>query len=237
MTAGSTLDIIFDESTAVRLHSPSKKSPDAYVKLASKWKFCADATPVGPTQGALNVSQVYHATLETYQSPVARSRADPIEVAVKWVRGSLGVEKMRYEAALYKGKLKHLQGDVVPRCYGFFTGEVDGEVSGCLVLERCNNSYSLKREELNRRRMSAIYRLHAEGIVHGQLRDAGHFLYSQDGRVRIVDFSTAQLHHCPNHWDGSAFERGPSPEPCEEVSTMEVCLGICSAGGWAIQGY
>ena len=68
---------------------------------------------------------------------------------------------------------------------------------------------------LSRRRMSAIYRLHAEGIVHGQLRDAGHFLYSQDGRVRIVDFSTAQLHHCPNHWDGSAFERGPSPEPLQ----------------------
>ncbi|TFY67318.1 hypothetical protein EVJ58_g1696 [Rhodofomes roseus] len=148
MIVGTTLDVIFDEFTAVRLQSKSRKSPDAYVKLNSKWNFCADATPAGPTQGALNINRVYHATLETYQLPVARSRADPPEVAVKWVRGSLGVEKMRYEAALYRGELKHLQGDVVPRFYGLFTGEIDGEVVGCLVLEWCNNSYSLKREEL-----------------------------------------------------------------------------------------
>lgn len=148
MTAGTTLDVIFDDSTAVRLFSASKKAPDAYVKLNSKWNFCADAEPAGPTQGALNVNRVYHATLETYQSPVARSRADPTEVAVKWVRGMLGVDKLRYEASLYKGELKHLQGEVVPRFYGLYTGEIHGEVVGCLVLEWCNNSYSLKREEL-----------------------------------------------------------------------------------------
>ncbi|KZT74961.1 hypothetical protein DAEQUDRAFT_760943 [Daedalea quercina L-15889] len=233
MTAGSTLDVIFDDSTAVRLCSASKKSPDAYVKLDSKWNFCADATPAGPTQEALNVNRVYHATFETYQSPVARSRTSPVEVAVKWVRGSLGVEKLRYEASLYRGKLKHLQADVVPRFYGLYAGEFHNEEVGCLVLEWCNNSYSLKREELNRRRMSAIYRLHAAGIVHGQLRDAGHFLYSPDGRVRIVDFSMAELHHCPSHSEGSVSGRARSPEICGELSTMEVCLGICSAG-WAV---
>ncbi|EPT01579.1 hypothetical protein FOMPIDRAFT_1100822, partial [Fomitopsis schrenkii] len=112
------------------------------------------------------------------------------------VRGLLGVDKLRYEASLYKNELKHLQGDVIPRFYGLYTGEVYGELVGCLVLEWCNQSYSLKREELNRRRMGAIYCLHAAGVLHGQLRDAGHFLYSEDGRVRIVGFSLAQLHHC-----------------------------------------
>lgn len=148
MAVGTTLDVIFDESTAFRLFSTSRKAPDAYVKLNSKWTYCADAEPAGPTHGALNVNRVYHATLETYQSPVARSRTHPTEVAVKWVRGSLGVEKLRYEASLYKGELKHLQGDVVPRFYGLFTAEIDDEAVGCLVLEWCNNSYSLKREEL-----------------------------------------------------------------------------------------
>lgn len=148
MTAGKTLDVIFDDSTAVRLASTSKKSPEAYVKLDSKWNYCADAEPIGPTQGALNDNRVYHATLELYQSPIVRRRADPPEVAVKWVRGSFGVDKLRYEASLYKGELKHLQGDVIPRFYGFYTGEVYDEPVGCLVLEWCNKSYSLKREEL-----------------------------------------------------------------------------------------
>lgn len=88
----------------------------------------------------------------------------------------------------------------------------------------------------SRRRMHAIYCLHAAGVVHGQLRDAGHFLYSGDGRVRIVDFSLAQLHQCPSQAGGPVYGREPSPESCSEVSTMEVCLGICSAG-WAVQSY
>lgn len=148
MTAGTTLDVIFEDSTSVRLVSTSRRLPDAYAKLDSKWNCSADAEPAGPTQGALNVNRVYHAMLETYRSPVARKRAEPTEVAVKWVRGLLGVDKLRYEASLYKNELKHLQGDVIPRFYGLYTGEVYGELVGCLVLEWCNQSYSLKREEL-----------------------------------------------------------------------------------------
>lgn len=90
--------------------------------------------------------------------------------------------------------------------------------------------------QYSRRRISAIYRLHAAGVIHGQLRDAGHFLYSGDGRVRIVDFSLAQLHQCPNQAGSPAYGREPSPDSCSEVSTMEVCLGICSAG-WAVPSY
>lgn len=88
----------------------------------------------------------------------------------------------------------------------------------------------------SRRRMGAIYCLHAAGVLHGQLRDAGHFLYSEDGRVRIVGFSLAQLHHCPSQAGVPVYGRRPPPDVCGELSTMEVCLGICSAG-WAVQSY
>ena len=55
------------------------------------------------------------------------SKTHSIRVAVKIVQGT-DVTNLRKEYALYTGRLAHLQGTVVPRCYGFY------ETNGLAVL-------------------------------------------------------------------------------------------------------
>lgn len=81
----------------------------------------------------------------------------------------------------------------------------------------------------------AAYRLHKAGVVHGNLavKDAHHFLLHPDGQVRIIDFSTAQLHKCPGQHPVLYNEQpGTRPPGCEELFEVELNLGDIS-NGWS----
>jgi hypothetical protein len=57
------------------------------------------------------------------------------------VKAALGPDEMillNREAEFYSNELRHLQGTVVPKCFGLFRGKVDGVDFGCLLLEYCS---------------------------------------------------------------------------------------------------
>lgn len=56
---------------------------------------------------------------------------------VKMAQGQRPVVILEKEYRVYTKKLKHLQGSVVPICYGLFKGKVNGEDFACLLLEYC----------------------------------------------------------------------------------------------------
>ncbi|KAI0652301.1 hypothetical protein C8Q79DRAFT_1005511 [Trametes meyenii] len=93
------------------------------------WK---DVHVDGPTGGG----RLYHGGLSFNPLP-NEATGGPIHVAVKWMHGQRAISKLRHEAEMYTGPLKHLQGKAVPIFYGFFTGNVDGIDVGCIVLEWC----------------------------------------------------------------------------------------------------
>lgn len=147
MPRGSSIDIIFDRSTVYRLWASEKKSPDLIARLTTEFVY-HNETQQDPLYGPLNGSRIYHAILETYQSPLVVPQQQPLQVAVKWVRGQYAIDKLRYEAALYTEELLPLQGDVVPKFYGIFAANIDGVAVGCLVLEWCKGMYLSSMEEL-----------------------------------------------------------------------------------------
>jgi hypothetical protein len=57
------------------------------------------------------------------------------------VKAALGPDEMillNREAEFYSNELKHLQGTVVPKCFGLFRGKINGLDFGCLLLEYCS---------------------------------------------------------------------------------------------------
>lgn len=57
------------------------------------------------------------------------------------IKSALGPDEMLLltrEAEFYSNELRSLQGTVVPKCFGFFRGKVDGVDFGCLLLEYCS---------------------------------------------------------------------------------------------------
>lgn len=59
-------------------------------------------------------------------------------VALKFAMREDFIDDLDKEARLYAGALQPLQGTVIPRCYGLYTGAgEEGQSIACLVLEHC----------------------------------------------------------------------------------------------------
>ena len=87
--------------------------------------------------GDINRGRLYHAVMTYYPVPGLQV-PDPVDVAVKWVRGKRAIMSLRREAEMYDGPLIPLQGQVVPIFGGLFTVTTqDGCDIGCSILEWC----------------------------------------------------------------------------------------------------
>lgn len=75
-----------------------------------------------------------HSLAHTRPLPLTRTRKP---IFVKWARGSDEVNALSREASLYANELRHLQGSVVPECYGYFVGHDLGQQFSCMFLEYC----------------------------------------------------------------------------------------------------
>ena len=97
------------------------------------------------------------------------SKTQSTRVAVKLVQRT-DVTNLRNEYALYTGRLAHLQGTVVPRCYGFY--EANG--LAVLVLEYIHTTPypdlgKDDAEEAHRLMMLGLCSVHEAGVTHGAL--------------------------------------------------------------------
>ncbi|KAH9950922.1 hypothetical protein B0H21DRAFT_720435 [Amylocystis lapponica] len=192
----TSAEIAFDHATVCKLWSLSNTQPNITVKITPGQIVPGDEHPA---LGRID-KRVFRAVLETYNSPVTKEtlQALPIDVAVKWARGKKGVDKLCYEAAIYQDYLQSIQGSIVPRFYGFYTATIDDVQVACLVLEWIEEDpkTSIDEDEHGLRQMRAMARLHQTRIFHGKILDDRHFLQDFQGNVRVVGFSTAQLHRC-----------------------------------------
>ncbi|KAI0778612.1 hypothetical protein BD413DRAFT_465010 [Trametes elegans] len=145
----------------------------------------------------------------------------PVDVALKWAVGQELIARLENEAKIYENHLGTLQGTVVPRYYGFFTGVVRNITVACMVLEFCQGLLVDDVCELNRRRMLAAIELHKAGVFHSRLLDTRHFIPMRDGSLRIVDFSEAKVHDCPGALP-LCFHRTGDPRPAESCGELDV---------------
>ena len=74
---------------------------------------------------------------EVYRGTLSEPIEDAPYVACKVAYGQNAMRKLRHEAALYQGRLKPLQDAWVPICYGYFVGDTDEGLTGCLILDYC----------------------------------------------------------------------------------------------------
>ncbi|KAI8981239.1 hypothetical protein BD414DRAFT_420048 [Trametes punicea] len=166
------------------------------------------------------------------------------------MRGERAINALRYEAEMYTGPLRKLQGRVVPIFYGFFTGIVQGVDIGCIVLEWCpkNDWVTFGKPDENELflRMEAIRLLHLAGVEHGGLYErcdslrmweGRHFLHAPDGTMRIVSFQHARVHHCSGglheHEDIEASLDGKCRELCyAEVHWRRAAMGGLEGTPW-----
>ena len=81
---------------------------------------------------------------EVYRGTLAEPIEDALYVACKVAYGQNAMRKLRHEAALYQGRLKPLQDAWVPICYGYFVGETDEGLTGCLVLGYCGKALDIR---------------------------------------------------------------------------------------------
>ncbi|KAE9409162.1 hypothetical protein BT96DRAFT_872549 [Gymnopus androsaceus JB14] len=125
-----------------------------------------------------------------------RGEEPKLTAIVKMAQGRNQVTALEKEYRVYTHKLKHLQGSVVPHCYGLFKGKINGEDFACLLLEYCRSPLNFTLADRNREVMLAVCKLHQAGILHGSLDDAHHIVGAGTG-IRIVDFSDVlEDHHC-----------------------------------------
>ncbi|THU90639.1 hypothetical protein K435DRAFT_607960, partial [Dendrothele bispora CBS 962.96] len=114
-------------------------------------------------------------------------------IALKTATGSAAVAALERESLFYIEHLGSLQGEVVPKHYGFFKGTKDGVEFACMSLEYCTGSWDAVN--FNGQIMLAACKLHSSGILHGDLVNSiRHIVPYRSNGVRIIDFSNARAH-------------------------------------------
>ncbi|KAK0233535.1 hypothetical protein IW262DRAFT_1452063 [Armillaria fumosa] len=148
-------------------------------------------------------------------------------VIIKVARTEKEFSLLQWEEKVYNQCLKGLQGTVVPKCYGLFGTNDRGQKTGCLVLEYCATANDIRHDDYCRKVMVAMIKIHQAGIIHGDVRRSSHILSTPD-RVRIIDFSNAKIHACPNA-QPRLMDPGYAPESetqCNELMFLENGYGM-----------
>lgn len=90
--------------------------------------------PKGRAQGILSERQALPNSREFGRSTIR-------DVYAKWATEDEEIKLLAHEASLYSGKLKPLQGDVVPNFFGLFVDRANNPTFAVLVLELCQGSF------------------------------------------------------------------------------------------------
>jgi len=101
--------------------------------------------------------------------------------------------RLQTEYSVYQ-TLQHLQGSVIPRCYGLFHVE---DFACLLLMEDCGRSLeSFNDLSSNQRRIlvSHITQIHQCGVSHEDL-EPRNVLVSNSGRLSIIDFERSERSH------------------------------------------
>ncbi|KAJ3826609.1 kinase-like domain-containing protein [Lentinula raphanica] len=120
-------------------------------------------------------------------------------IALKFAFREDLVDDLYQEAQTYEFTLRSLQGVVVPRCYGFFTGVgPDGQEIACLALEYWGESlrapFRKLSIDLRLRILDSLVKLHRCGLHHGDFAERNVLVNGND--IRLIDFDQSIYHDC-----------------------------------------
>ncbi|EMD36075.1 hypothetical protein CERSUDRAFT_96300 [Gelatoporia subvermispora B] len=178
----------------------------------------------------LNVSILHH--FKGHKGPVLQckltnSELQQFHVVCKFSTNQPKIDAIRNECKIYEQKLRHLQGTIIPRCYGIFQGMMDEKFVVCLVTEYSGTvvkdfyktDWDFRIDVIN-----ALVTVHKAGVRYGR---AGRFgeskvLVNCEGRHVLFNLDKAEEHTCEHDSSQITFTahaRCPSGEKflCTEL--------------------
>ncbi|KAI0061430.1 hypothetical protein BV25DRAFT_756902 [Artomyces pyxidatus] len=137
--------------------------------------------------------------VEVYRGTLARGSGEAsLSVVCKLALESPSIKRLAKEQRLYDGKLKHLQGVCLPRCYGYYTGEVQGEPRTILVLEDCGEEvrecFAAMKPAFKTQLIEAFREIHRAGVEQRDLAERN--ILVKDGHPIVIDFGEAVEVEC-----------------------------------------
>ncbi|KAJ3557988.1 hypothetical protein NM688_g1172 [Phlebia brevispora] len=175
----------------------------------------------------LGNSQVFKGTLKQ------GDRVYPKQVVCKLVKGD--TNRTRAEAEFYVNHLKSVQGFLVPRFIGFFSGSsrnTEKSVS-CLLLEYAGealqHSWPYVPIDIRSKIMDELIRLHRMGIYHNDFRPEN-FVVDESGHPYMINFEEAELHEC--HVAQRKFRLFQVEPPRTDLECVEVCEASLEMDIW-----
>ncbi|TFK26701.1 Diaminopimelate epimerase-like protein [Coprinopsis marcescibilis] len=166
----------------------------------------------------------------------ARGQEPTHQAILKVGWGKQALDNLQREAAFYTQELLHLQGEVVPRFFGFYKTKIGDREFGCNILEYCIGLPVMDRREYNHQVMTAACRIHSVGITHNGLLDPDHHIILRGGKVCIVDFTSATRHQCIGCFPNMCTITRPQGCFCPELINLENAFGIRSGDMGSLSG-
>ncbi|KAI0705629.1 hypothetical protein C8Q76DRAFT_860972 [Earliella scabrosa] len=129
---------------------------------------------------------------------------DGIIAVCKVAYGQPQVDRLTKEATFYNTQLSAIQGQGVPKLYGFFQGETGRGLTAVLLMDDCGVALTrpLWQYPLDFRTkvMDVLHDIHKAGIQHNDFSERNIVIMKQeaDGEFwpTIVDFGNSQEHRC-----------------------------------------
>ncbi|KAI0066619.1 hypothetical protein BV25DRAFT_1912671 [Artomyces pyxidatus] len=139
-------------------------------------------------------------------------------------------KRLKNEQRLYDGKLKHLQGSWIPKFYGCFYGEVNGDDRTLLILEDCGEMVTecFAKMELSFKvdLIEAFRDIHRAGVAHCDVAERN--ILVKNGRPVVIDFGEAEEEECQCTMDMVPGDYRPHEADfdCDELYELGMSLDI-----------
>ncbi|KDQ52255.1 hypothetical protein JAAARDRAFT_486715 [Jaapia argillacea MUCL 33604] len=127
----------------------------------------------------------------------------------------------------------YLQGDAVPRCFGFFQGEFHLDTISCLLLEDCGPDMVTDFHEadtsIKLKLVDKLYKIHEAGLAHQDVSPDN--VVIKDDEPFWIDFEYALRHVCPTRVEVKPGDFMPEKDQlrCGELRDFIGSLGICKS--------
>ncbi|KII89938.1 hypothetical protein PLICRDRAFT_40118 [Plicaturopsis crispa FD-325 SS-3] len=167
-----------------------------------------------------------------------------LKILRHYVRASPEAVMLQREASRYENELSTVQGEIVPRCFGFFRVDCNGLWISCLVLQYCGEPRHMFFWQMDRpyryKIIVRLGRIHDLHLSHGDFHEPN--VLDDNGNPFIVGFERANDHGICDRdvlIPGQYCPTGPEEFGCKELYNVAAELGLwreryIEAGGHCI---
>ncbi|KAH9940246.1 hypothetical protein B0H21DRAFT_582246 [Amylocystis lapponica] len=206
-------------------------SPDEFVQLL---QVGYGTSSLGPHCVVKAAERIHSGSANIYLAIVN----DDNRVVCKVSFESRKVDRVRHEAGIYE-TFKALQGDLIPRCYGYYEQKDERRgLRGCLVLEYCGSPIEVDDFSLIPRtyKWSRLWRRFMRWDTNTDFRRDN--VVVDDGKLRLLDFEYTDRHpgtkgRCGNFIVNQPIVCGDDEAPvsyCQELHDVALKISAWRPG-------